>query len=145
MDINDCLEKGILQKINVDEKLAQKEINEAYYDLESAKKAFEERDFKWCIVKSYYSIFHAARAVLFELGYREKRHFAARVVLEELNKKGKLEMRFINDFNAAMSSREDADYHYVHSKDIAEHNLLIAEEFIERVKRLLNELKPEFK
>ena len=54
-------------------------------------------------------------------------------------------MRFINDFNAAMSSREDADYHYVYSKDIAEHNLLIAEEFIERVKRLLNELKPKFK
>ena len=83
MDINDCLEKGILQKINVDEKLAQKEINEAYYDLESAKKAFEERDFKWCIVKSYYSIFHAARAILFEVGYREKRHFAVMVVLEE--------------------------------------------------------------
>ncbi|MBI2507374.1 HEPN domain-containing protein [Candidatus Woesearchaeota archaeon] len=145
MDINDCLEKGILQKINVDEKLVQKEINEAYYDLESAKKAFEEGDFKWGIVKSYYSLFHAARAVLFELGYREKRHFAVRVVLEELNKKGKLEMRFINDFNAAMSSREDADYHYVYSKDIAEHNLSIAEEFIQRVKRLLNELKPKYK
>ncbi|MBI2126705.1 MAG: HEPN domain-containing protein [Thaumarchaeota archaeon] len=68
-------------------------------------------------------MFHAARAVLFGLGLREKRHFAIGVVLEDLNKKGKLESSFVNDFNAAVSAREGADYHYTYSKEAAQHSL----------------------
>ena len=137
MDIKECLEKGFLRKIDVDKRLIKKELAEAEYDLEKAEKTFGEKDFKWCIVKSYYSMFHSARAILFKLGYREKRHFAVSVVLEDLNKKGRLESKFINDFNAAISSREEADYHYTYSKEIAEHNLIIAKEFLEKIKRLL--------
>lgn len=140
MDINDCIEKGFLKKIKTDEGLIKKEIEESEYDLNKAQKAFEEKDFKWCIVKSYYSMFHAARAVLFKQGYREKRHFAIIVFLQDLNKKGKLESKYINDFSAAISSREEADYHYTYSEEIAEHSLIIANEFLERLKILLKEL-----
>ena len=86
-------------------------------------------------------MFHTARAVLFKLGFREKKHFAISIVLEDLNKKGKLESKYLNDFNSALSSREDADYHYVYSEESAKHSLEIAEEFNERMKKLVKEMK----
>ena len=45
MDIKSCLEKGHLQKIEPDEQLVKKELNEATYDLEKAEKAFKEINF----------------------------------------------------------------------------------------------------
>ncbi len=98
MDIEGCIREGFLARISPDSELVTKEFAEADYDLKAAEKAWEDKDCKWCIVKSYYCMFHAARAVLFGLGLREKRHFAIGVVLEDLNKKGKLESSFVNDF-----------------------------------------------
>lgn len=141
MDINDCLAQRFLEKIEPADDLMQKELNEALYDFDKAEKAFKEDDWKWAIVKAYYCIFHAARAVLFKSGFREKRHFAIGIVLEDLNKKGKLESKYVNDFNAALSSREDADYHYVYGKEAAEHSLEIAGDFMARMKQLLNALR----
>ena len=140
MDIRDCLEKGFLKKIDIDEQLIKKEIDEAKYDFEKAENALEEEDFKWCIVKSYYSMFHASRAILFRIGYREKRHFAVIVVLEYLNKNGKLESKYVNDFSAALSSREEADYHYNYSQETARHSILMAKEFFNMAKKLLMKL-----
>ena len=141
MDIQDCLRERFLIKIKPASDLIEKELAEAAYDFEKAEKAFSDEDWKWAVVKAYYCMFHAARAVLFKLGLREKKHFAVGVVLEDLNKKGKLEIKYINDFNAALSSREDADYHYIHSKEAAEHSLEIAEDFLDRMKRLLDRLR----
>jgi len=141
MDIKDCLEQKFLVRVEPSDDLVKKELSEAAYDFDKAEKAFKGKDWKWTIVQAYYCMFHAARAILFKLGFREKRHFAIGVVLEDLSKKGKLESRYINNFNAALSSREDADYHYVYSKEAAEHSLEIAENFLTRMKQLLNELK----
>ena len=141
MDIDECIEKRFLEKIKPATDLVEKELREAEYDIEKAENAFEDEDYKWCIVKAYYTIFHAARALLFKIGLREKSHFAIGIVLEDLNKQGKLEIKYINDFNAAVSSREDADYHYTYSKEIADHNLEIANEFLDRIKILINNLK----
>lgn len=141
MDIRECLRERFLVKIRPAPDLIQKELAEAAYDLEKAEKAFSDEDWKWVIVKAYYCMFHAARAVLFKLGLREKKHFAIGVVLDDLNKKGKLEIRYVNDFNAALSSREDADYHYAYSKEAAEHSLEIAGDFLDKMKQLLNKLK----
>ncbi|MEA3343711.1 MAG: HEPN domain-containing protein [archaeon] len=99
-DIQGCLEKGYLRKIEPDPKIIEKELTEADYDLKRAKHALEEKDFKWCIIKSYYSMFHAARAVLFSLGLKEKRHFAVQVVLEDLIKKGKVESIYLDYFSS---------------------------------------------
>ena len=141
MDINECLEKRFLIKTGSAPDLVQKELAEAAYDLEKSEKAFSDEDWKWAIIKAYYCMFHAARAVLFKIGLRETKHFAIGIVLEDLYKKGKIESNYVNNFNAALSSREDADYHYFYSKDIAKHNLEIAEEFLARMKKLIAKLK----
>ena len=137
MNIQICLDKKYLVKSEPDKELSEKELNEARYDLDKAIKAFEDEDYKWCIVKCYYVMFHAAKSILFRLGYIEKKHIAILIVLEDLNRKGKIENRFIIDYKAAMSAREDADYHYSYSKEIAEYELSIAKEFVKEMERIL--------
>ena len=134
MNVKDCIDRNFLRKIKPDKELSDKEINESEYDLEKAEKASNEDDYKWCIIKCYYSMFHAAKSLLYRLGYEERRHVAVIIVLEELNRQGKMESRYINDFKAAMSAREEADYHYSYSKETAEYDLKIAKEFLERIK-----------
>lgn len=136
MDVESCLREGFLQPIKVERDLIEKEFEEAKYDLGKAERAVEEDDFKWSIVKSYYSMFHAARAVLFSLGLKERRHFAIRVVLEDLSAKGKLENRFVSDFSAALGAREDADYRYTYSQETADYLLKAARDFLVRMKKL---------
>ena len=136
MNLRDCVEKGYLIKEKVSKDLIIKEFNESDYDLASAKNAVEGLDYKWAIIKCYYSMFHAAKAICFSLGYREKKHIALLIMLEELNKQGKLEQEFLNFFRAAIDSREGADYQYTYSAEIAQHNLKIAVLFNSRMKRL---------
>jgi len=131
MNIRTCIDKGYLKKIEPDRELSEKELYEAKYDIEKAKKALEENDYKWSIIKSYYSMFHAAKALLFNLGYKEKKHIGIIAVLEKQD----IESRFVNDFKAAMSAREDADYQYVYSKEIALYEYEIAKDFIEMIKK----------
>ena len=137
MNIKEGLEKRYLipEKFSLD--LIEKELKESSYDFSGAKKAFAEGDYKWTIVKSYYSMFHAGKAVCFQLGYREKKHFAITIILEELYTEGKLEGQFVAYFNAAIDSREGADYHYNYSKEVAEQNLKIAEAFNNRMRKLI--------
>jgi len=137
MKINELLQKGFITKIKPDKKLVEKELKEANYDLERANAALEQKDFKWSIIKSYYSMFHAAKAILFSLGLKERRHFAVGVVLEELSAEGKLKSKIINDFKASMSAREEADYRYIYSEDTARYLVDVAEEFLEEMKKLL--------
>lgn len=136
MDIESCLREGFLRRVKVERDLIEKEFEEARYDLGKAGRALEGGDFKWSIVKSYYSMFHAARAVLLSLGLRERRHFAIRVVLEDLNAKGKLESKFISDFSAALVAREDADYRYTYTQETAAYLLGAAGDFLVRMKKL---------
>lgn len=139
MDITDAINKKILIKIAPSEDLAKKELGESLSELKRAKKAFSDNDEKLVITSSYYSMFHSAKALLFKLGWRERRsHGAILIVLEDLNKKGKLETRFLNYYRSTMNAREAADYHYTSSSEVARGCLSRAEEFSKEMKRLLN-------
>ena len=81
-------------------------------------------------------MFHAAKSILFMLGYIEKKHIAVITVLEYLNKHGKIESRFINDFKASMTAREDADYHYSYPREIAETELENCADFLDMAEKL---------
>jgi uncharacterized protein (UPF0332 family) len=85
-------------------------------------------------------MFHAAKSLLHKLGYTEKKHIAVVIVLEELNKEGKIQAKHINSFKAAMSAREDADYHYTYSKEIAEHDLEMCNEFLNMAEETLQKI-----
>jgi uncharacterized protein (UPF0332 family) len=85
-------------------------------------------------------MFHSAKSLLYKRGYIEKKHIAVMVVLEELNKEGKIQAIYINMFKAAMSAREDADYHYTYSRDVAEHDIEMCKRFLDMAEETLKKL-----
>ena len=132
--------RDLLADEPVSEDYTKHQFEQAILDLDSAEKSLENGGFKWSIVQSYYSMFNAARAVLFKLGFRDKKHYVIVSVLEELNKLGKLESNYVDDFKASMRSREDANYRATYSAETANFVLEIAKEFLNRMKRLVKVL-----
>ncbi len=139
--LKECLKKGYLKKEKYDPLLVKKEFREADYDLNKARKALEDKDVKWAIIKCYYSMFHAAKALLFSMGLRERRHFAVQAVLEDLIKNGKLESIYLEYLSASMEAREDADYRYKYSMEMAKEILEYSVKFISKMKSIVKKYK----
>ncbi len=70
-----CLKQGKIKHFTPGPKLAYKELRLAKEDLDTSFKSLSERNYKWSIIQSYYSMFHSARALLYSEGYREKSTF----------------------------------------------------------------------
>ena len=89
----------------------ERELTEAKGDLDSAKKSLLESDFKWTIIKAYYSMFHACKSLLFSAGYVEKSHECLIAAIEELfTDRGILPPAIVSDLRRAKTAREAADY-----------------------------------
>jgi uncharacterized protein (UPF0332 family) len=113
-----------------------KEIAAAEYDHGKSKNSFEDTDYKWTIVQAYYSMFHAARALIYIKGYREKSHRACLVALKEFFLDSLGEER-INDLEEAMDLRESADYGSAYTDEDARSLVGKAADFLENAKRIL--------
>jgi len=112
--------------------LVKKELAAAKDDLAEAKDRFKNGKHKYATINSYYSIFHAARALLYSKGYRERSHHCLSVALETLFvETGKMSNRFIGIFKNSMSLRENADYSGSFSKESAFLSISNAQEFLE--------------
>jgi uncharacterized protein (UPF0332 family) len=126
-----------LIRIGIDRKLILKEIEGAASDLEDAKDSLSRKKFKWATIQGYYSMFHAARALVYSKGFREKSHYALLVALRELFG-GQLEADSIEDFDEAMGLREEADYGLVFSEGAAREIVDDAEKFLSKAKAILH-------
>lgn len=131
------LEERKLSKIKLDKALILKEIEAAESDLETARKSLQDRNFKWATIQGYYSIFHAARALLFSKGFREKSHYALLIAIQELFS-NKLEQSLIQGFEDAMNLRQTADYGLTFSEEGSFDVIETAEKFLLKTKELLN-------
>ena len=116
--------------------MVQKELSAAETDLKEARDSLKRGKTKWGTVQAYYSTFHAARAVLYSKGYREKSHRGLLNALRELARK-ELSAELLDDFEDAMGMREAADYGNVFSEEGAESTLATASEFLEQAKTIL--------
>lgn len=131
------VEERKLIRISVDRKLILKEIEGAISDLEEAKDSLSRKKFKWAIIQGYYSMFHAARALVYSKGVREKSHYALLVALRELFG-NQLESELIENFEEAMSLREEADYGLIFSEEGATSIVNNAGKFLNKVKEILH-------
>lgn len=130
----ECLKKGKLKKISGAKKLCEKELRVAGCDLEAAQGGINNKQWKWSTIQAYYSMFHAARALLFSAGYREKSHHCLRVALEVLFvNTGKIPEKFVDAFQTAKTMRENADYEEDFSETGARKLVSIAEDFLDVV------------
>jgi len=130
------LKERKLLRIRADRKLILKEIEGATYDLAKAKRSLDDNDAKWAIVKAYYAIFHAARALLFSKNFREKSHRALLVALRELFR-NKIKPELLDAFEHGIDLREEADYSMIYSEESAQELIESAEEFVAEAKRIL--------
>ena len=138
-EFKQCLESGKIVSFPRGKELVQKEMSVAQSDLSDAKAGYENQRYKWSTIQAYYAIFHAARALIYSRGYREKSHYCLAVALRALfAKEGQMEAKFVRDFLNAMSLREAADYEAEFSKDGAKAVIASAEGFIEKAVTVLS-------
>lgn len=130
------IEDRKLTKIRPDRKLVLKEISAAKSDLKDAKESINRKKFKWATIQGYYSMFHSARAILFEKGYREKSHYALLVAIRELYQFD-IERSLIREFEHGMYLRQEADYGLKFSKGGALDVINTAEKLLKRVTAIL--------
>jgi uncharacterized protein (UPF0332 family) len=136
-DFNDCLRSGAIRSYSATKEEVIKELGQSDNDFVRAKETMRIGDFKWSTIQAYYSMFHAARAVLLANGYREKSHSCVLFFLEKLVEDGRLEPHFVRHFGSAMFLREEADYEATYAEQSARDTVENASAFIVRMKKLL--------
>lgn len=136
--VRSLLEERRLIKTRLSREAVEKELQGAEYDLEKAKTSQDAGDHKWATVKGYYSMFHAARALLYSAGYRERSHAALVSALRELYAKpGRLTEEALSDLENAMDLREAADYALTFSEEGAQRVIQDARRFLVAVRGVL--------
>jgi len=138
-DFKECIKNRKIIPFPRAKSFVKKEISAANDDLTEAMDRMENGKYKYATINSYYSTFHAARALLFSKGYRERSHYCLAVALDALFvKTGMMSERYIRIFKNNMSLRENADYSSSFSKESACLGISNVDEFLNMTKSLLD-------
>ena len=137
-DFERCMKERHLIKMRASHEMIQKEITSAEYDLERSKESMKNEDYKWASVQAYYSMFHAAKALVLKRGYREKSHYCLIVAIRELYvKEGKMSEELADTLELCLHLRHDADYGLIYDQESAEAAIRYAQQFLSKTKQLL--------
>lgn len=137
LTFEECLKKGWIKPFPRVADNIGREMASAEADRRLAHQTFSQDDYLWATVQAYYAMFHAARAVLFDAGYREKSHQCLGIYLGKLVDDARLDSRYYNYFSLVREMREKANYDLTYSKETAETALKFADAFIEKMGSLL--------
>lgn len=138
-EFKQCLESKKIIPFTRGKNLIKKELSVAKSDLSDAKAGYENERYKWSTIQAYYAMFHAARALVYSQGYREKSHYCLAVALRALFVDGgTMDAQLVRDFLNAMSLRETADYEAEFSQSGAKAVITSAEKFIEKAVTILS-------
>ncbi|RLI78193.1 HEPN domain-containing protein [Archaeoglobales archaeon] len=112
--------------------------------LEEAKLLLTNRFYRGAASRAYYSMFHAAKALLALKGIATKKHSGVlRMLGLEFVNKGFLEDKYIDAYKMAFDIRGGADYgeNIEIGSEVAEDIIKGAEEFIGKVYELIESFK----
>jgi uncharacterized protein (UPF0332 family) len=138
-EFKECLERGRIRRFASGRELAPQELKQAAQDLKAAGESYRAGGFKWSTIQSYYAMFHTARALLYQAGYRERSHFCLIVALRELYvSRRKVDLRFVEALQLGKSLRENADYYGRFSGEGAGKMLADARAFLRAARALLS-------
>lgn len=138
LEYDDCLKRGKIKAFSRGKSLAPKELETATSDLERSKKTYKDDDYKWATIQVYYSMFHSARALLYDKNLREHSHFCLLAAIKSLYVETKqLPVHLLEGLQEAKSLREDADYYNRWSKQGCEKLLKLAEELLHRAEEII--------
>lgn len=137
-DFQDCLDRGRLVAVKSDRDITRKELGLAKKDLEEAEGSVDRGSFRWATIQAYYAMFHAAKALVYRKGFREKSHHCLAIALRELYvRDGQLEPELIREFQDAKLLREEANYRGVLSEPPARHSVESARRFLRIIQDVL--------
>jgi len=142
-DFEDCVREGLLRNIPPSKEKADGSIRAANKWLEEAEKGLKNETLNSSVLSSYLAMFHAARAILFFDGFREKSHYCiARYLEEKYVKNNLLESKWIELLDHYRELRHNSQYDisFFTSKNEAESSLKTAKGFVERVSILLKKI-----
>ena len=130
-DFRKCLERGGLARVESDPQIVAKEILIARQDLSEGETSIERGSYKWATVQAYYAMFHIARALVVQRGYREKSHRCLAIALRELYVlPGRLDEAVLAELEDARALREEADYRGSFSETAARQSIIAAQRFL---------------
>ena len=142
MNIEQCIEQGLLVKTKPDSKKALSSLEMAEHKLELAEKEFGHSLFESAVVSAYTSMFHTARSLLFLSGFKERSHFAVYVFVSE-KYSNRIERRFINELNSLRLYRHELMYGFEKSAEAkesdAESAIQAAEGFLKTAGKIVKE------
>jgi uncharacterized protein (UPF0332 family) len=83
-EFEQCLQNKRIVSFARGRRLVKKELAVAGSDLAEAKVGYKNEHYKWSTIQGYYAMFHAARALVYSRGYREKSHYCLAVAVRAL-------------------------------------------------------------
>jgi len=138
LEFQKCLENKKIKPFPKGKTLISKELEIAKEDWKTAKESLTRKNYKWSTIQSYYSMFHAARALLYNQGYRERSHYCLVVGIRELYvNKNLLSYTLLEALQLGKTLRENADYYAEFSQTGAKDMLDKAREFLEKADEIL--------
>jgi len=140
-DFEDCLRRGLLRRITPSKDKAESSMKKAEKWLYEAERNLNSGSYDSCLITSYLAMFHAARAILFKDGWREKSHYCiSRYLEEKYVKTGRLEREWVDLLDRLRELRHEDQYDvtYFATEEEAREALNVAFEFVERMEKILH-------
>ncbi len=132
-----CLKRNKIREFPRGKALISGALKTAQEDLGTAEKSFNEKNYKWATIQSYYSMFHSARALLYAKNYREHSHYCLVIALRALYAETRLiPVTLIEALTKGKRLREDADYYNRWSEEGSEFVLKSARDFLKMAQEL---------
>ena len=138
--LDECYERGLLRKVAPSNDKAMQSLAQAREWVTEAGYDCDADALRSALMAAYMGYFHAARAVLFRDGVREKSHYCIGVYLESYREQGLLEDEWVLQFDRMRGMRQNDQYSLDARPTVQEVRQAVADagEFIERLERLVN-------
>jgi uncharacterized protein (UPF0332 family) len=118
-------------------------LNLAEENLNEARILFENKMYKGAVSRAYYSMFHAAQALLLTKDITPKKHVGVlKTIGMEFVNKGLLDKTYSKYYKYAFDIRHKVDYEakFKVSEELADELIEDAEEFLEKIKEILDNI-----
>ena len=136
MKLDECLRRGLLKRIPVDNENALRSLELSESNIEDAAENLRIRRYRVVVVSSYTAMFHAARAILFRDGVKERSNECIPIYIKESYPQ--LE-RIANTLDAYRRFRHNAIYGLDLTLDETEARAALdsARELLEEVRKIM--------
>lgn len=141
--IDRCFQIGQLKKSVPDIGKAKSSIKISEQNYADALVQFENKCYKWTFIAAYASMFHAARALLFKDGVKERSHFCLCNYIKE-KYRGIIEEKFLNELDNLREGRHAVlygDEESIKTKEVdeaeADSAVKLSKGFLDAVKKLI--------